>query len=70
MIQQEYYILWVGIPITDSRYGFCGVEDDNERSYTTTIRLYINRVTPKMEKGDYRIVIFTPMKGFDGNVHK
>ena len=47
-----------------SRYGFCGVEDDNERSYTTTIRLYINRVTPKMEKGDYRIVIFTPMKTF------
>ena len=47
-----------------SRYGFCGVEDDNERSYTTTIRLYINRVTPKMEKGDYRIVVFTPMRIF------
>ena len=46
-----------------SRYGFCGVEDD-ESCYIATIRLYINRVSPEMNNGDYRIVVFTPVRTF------
>lgn len=43
-----------------SRYGFCGKENDKESNFTASLHLYTEFVTPKMDEGTYRIVIFTP----------
>ena len=42
-----------------SRYGFCGTENDPDRCYKASLTVRIADVTPKMGKGEYRIVAYT-----------
>ena len=43
----------------EGQYAFCGNENEPDRQFTAVLKVYPELVSPKMNKGEYRLVVFT-----------